>query len=130
MRIVRSSLCAATAVATAILVSTAWADNSASPSPSHGGMLVQSGSGPGSISPGPGEIREPWPGFPYPEHRPVPKPVLPDLGPGSASPGGPGPEPVVRAAPGPIAGAGLPVMAVVGVGYLAYRRFRRRRRVA
>ena len=125
MRIVRSSLCAATAVATAILVSTAWADNSASPSPNHGGMLVESGSGPASNS----DIRERWPGFPYPEHRPVPEPVRPDLGPGSASPGGPGPEPVVQAAPGPIAGAGLPVMAVVG-GYWAYRRFRRRRRVA
>jgi hypothetical protein len=31
------------------------------------------------------------------------------------------------AAPGPIAGAGLPVLAVVGAGYWAYRRFRRRR---
>jgi hypothetical protein len=129
VRIVRSSLCAA-AVATAFLVSTAWAAHSASPSPNHGGMLVESGSGPGPNSRGPEDIRERWPGFPYPEHRPVPKPVPPDLGPGSASPGGPGPEPVVRAAPGPIAGAGLPVMAVIGVGYWAYRRFRRRRRVA
>jgi hypothetical protein len=31
------------------------------------------------------------------------------------------------AAPGPIAGAGLPVLAVVGAGYWAYRRYRRRR---
>jgi hypothetical protein len=126
VRIVRSGLCAATA----ILVSTAWADNSASPSPSHGGMLVESGSGPGPNSRGPEDIRERWPGFPHPEHRPVRKPVLADPGPGSFSPGGPGPEPVVQAAPGPVAGAGLPVLAVVGVGYWAYRRFRRRRGVA
>jgi hypothetical protein len=33
----------------------------------------------------------------------------------------------LAAAPGPIAGAGLPVLAVAGAGYWAYRRFRRRR---
>ena len=101
MLIVNSGLCIAAALATVMSVSTAWAE--LVPSPYHGGMLVESGSSPGPVQSGPGPGVMPWPGSPHP---PVPNPA--------------------RAAPGPIAGAGLPVIVIGGLAYWAYRRSRRR----
>jgi hypothetical protein len=126
MRILQLGLFTGAVLATIVSAATALADDP--PGFSQGNPIashIEHGSAPGPVSRDP-EHPGPSPSFPNPEDRPVPRPVL-DPGRVSPHPGyGPGPGTVIGA-PAPIIGAGLPVLAVGGIGYWAYRLFRRRR---